>query len=179
MRSRWLATPVSCLFWRFALRIIPWNYCGRALPVLRSRRLVCRDLNGEKQAETLAGEGDASEEIARIRRRLATLDAERLALKRELESLEQKQLSDRQTAERTAFVNAPVTNSSSSAKKIGLFRRLFAGRPDVFPVRWEKQEDRQFRIFPSMLERMGKGDLRQAEGEMRTMPASGIHSTLR
>jgi hypothetical protein len=38
-----------------------------------------------------------------------------------------------------------------------------------------KQKDRQFGIFPNMLERMGKGDLRQAEGEMRTMPASGIH----
>jgi len=141
--------------------------------------MVCRDLNGEKQAETLVGEGDTSEEIARIRRRLAALDAERLAFERELEALEQKLISDRQTTERTAFANATVTNSSSSAEKIELFRRLFAGRPDVFPVRWENQEDRQFRIFPSVLERMGKGDLRQAEGEMRTMPASGIHPTLR
>ena len=102
--------------------------------------MVCRDLNGEKQAETLVGEGDTSEEIARIRRRLAALDAERLAFERELEALEQKLISDRQTTERTAFANATVTNSSSSAEKIELFRRLFAGRPDVFPVRWENQE---------------------------------------
>jgi len=94
----------------------------------------------EKQAGTLADEGDTSEEIARIRRRLAALDAERLAFERELEALEQKLISDRQTTERTAFANATVTNSSSSAEKIELFRRLFAGRPDVFPVRWENQE---------------------------------------
>ena len=119
--------------------------------------MVCRDLNGEKQAETLAGEGDASEEIARIRRRLATLDAERLALKRELESLEQKQLSDRQTAERTAFVNAPVTNSSSSAEKIELFRRLFAGRPDVFPVRWENRRTGSSGYSPACSNEWAKG----------------------
>lgn len=29
---------------------------------------------------------------------------------------------------------------SPSAEKIALFRRLFAGRPDVFPVRWENRK---------------------------------------
>ena len=63
-----------------------------------------------------------------------------MALARELETLEQRLISDRQAAERTAFPDAPVTNSSSSAEKIGSFRRLFAGRPDVFPVRWENRK---------------------------------------
>jgi superfamily II DNA or RNA helicase len=36
-----------------------------------------------------------------------------------------------------------VTTASSSTEKIALFRRLFAGRPDVFPRRWEKAECRR------------------------------------
>jgi hypothetical protein len=119
--------------------------------------MVCRNLNGEKQAETLAGEGDTSEEIARIRRRLAALDAERLAFERELEALEQKLISDRQTAERTAFANAPVTNSSSSTEKIELFRRLFAGRPDVFAVRWENRKTGSSGYSPTCSNEWAKG----------------------
>ena len=88
----------------------------------------------------MAHEGDTSNEITRIRRRLDALDAERLVLERELETLEQKLISDRQTAERAAFANASVTNSSPSVEKIELFRRLFAGRPDIFPVRWENRK---------------------------------------
>jgi len=30
-----------------------------------------------------------------------------------------------------------LTNASSPAERLALFRRLFAGRPDVFPTRWE------------------------------------------
>jgi superfamily II DNA or RNA helicase len=33
--------------------------------------------------------------------------------------------------------DAPVTTTSSPQEKIALFRRLFAGRTDVFPLRWE------------------------------------------
>src|SRR5207302_712358 len=33
--------------------------------------------------------------------------------------------------------DAPVTNASSPAAKIALFRSLFRGRVDVFPKRWE------------------------------------------
>lgn len=88
----------------------------------------------------LAGWDDTSEEIARIRRRLAELDAERAALERALEALEQKMASDSRASEESASPDAPVTNSSPSIEKIELFRRLFAGRPDVFPVRWENRK---------------------------------------
>ena len=40
----------------------------------------------------------------------------------------------------SSFENAAVTNSSPSRDKVNLFRRLFAGRPDVFPVRWENKK---------------------------------------
>ncbi len=87
----------------------------------------------------MAGWDDTSEEIARIRRRLADLDAERLELECTLETLEKKVTSDSYSPERPSSVDAPVTNSSPSVEKIELFRRLFAGRPDVFPVRWENR----------------------------------------
>ena len=88
----------------------------------------------------MVDENDASKEIASIRRRLADLNAERMSLERKLETLEQKLISDCRPSQRAPFADAPVTNSSSSAEKIELFRRLFAGRPDVFPVRWENRK---------------------------------------
>ncbi|UPT94717.1 hypothetical protein J4G48_0036455 [Bradyrhizobium barranii subsp. apii] len=88
----------------------------------------------------MVDKNEASGEIARIRRRLADLNAERMELERELEALEQKLISGSRAAERHAFADASVTNNSSSIEKIELFRRLFAGRPDVFPVRWENRK---------------------------------------
>jgi superfamily II DNA or RNA helicase len=88
---------------------------------------------------------------------LIALDAERQELERELETLEQKAMSDRQTVGRIDFVDAPVTNSSSSAEKIELFRRLFAGRPDVFPVRWENRKDGRSGYSPACSNEWAKG----------------------
>ena len=79
---------------------------------------------------------EAEAQIARIRARLATLDAERLELQRQLDALEQRMVADDHEVGRPAdFSDAPVTNASSSAEKLALFRDLFAGRPDVFPQR--------------------------------------------
>ena len=84
------------------------------------------------------GSGNTAADLARVRERLASLDAERSQLQRELEALEVRLASERASvAIRPALDGAPVTNNSSSREKIELFRRLFAGRPDVFPVRWE------------------------------------------
>jgi len=80
-----------------------------------------------------------------------------MALARELEALEQGLISDRQAAERTAFPDALVTSSSSSAEKIGLFRRLFAGRPDVFPVRWENRKAGRSGYSPACFNEWAKG----------------------
>lgn len=100
---------------------------------------------------------DTSSDVARIRRRLIALDAERLALERELETLEQKEKADHQAVGRIVFADAPVTNSSSSAEKIELFRRLFAGRPDVFPVRWENKRDGRSGYSPACSNEWAKG----------------------
>lgn len=37
----------------------------------------------------------------------------------------------------TQFTSAPVTNDSSPDAKVALFRSLFRGRDDVYPIRWE------------------------------------------
>ena len=73
-------------------------------------------------------------EITAIRDRLARLESE----KAELEANLNRQLSAQEVGDSPPPVSdAPVTNSSSPAAKIALFRSLFRGRDDVFPKRWE------------------------------------------
>ena len=81
-------------------------------------------------------------EIERIRARLAANEAER----KELEAV-LRDLVSRCSAVAAANYLSPaiadmpgVTAASSTAEKIALFRRLFAGRADVFPVRWENRK---------------------------------------
>lgn len=105
----------------------------------------------------MTDENDVSEEIGRIRRLLANLDAERARLERELETLEQRLTSDSCSSERPSFADAPVTNNSPSAEKIGLFRRLFAGRPDVFPLRWENRKIGRSGYSPACSNEWAKG----------------------
>ena len=101
---------------------------------------------------------DASENIARIRRRLAHLNEERMELERELEAFEQQLISESRTeAQRSAFADAAVTNNSLSSEKIALFRCLFAGRPDVFPVRWNNKKDGRSGYSPSCSNEWAKG----------------------
>ncbi|WP_244514732.1 TOTE conflict system archaeo-eukaryotic primase domain-containing protein [Ensifer sp. LCM 4579] len=111
----------------------------------------------EAWTATLAGWNNTSEEIARIRRRLADLDAERVELERALEALEQELASDSHASEGSSFVAAPIANSSPSIEKIELFRRLFAGRPDVFPVRWENRKAGRSGYSPACSNEWAKG----------------------
>ncbi len=111
----------------------------------------------QEQATIVADEDDVAEEIAGIRRRLADLAAERNQLEHRLEALERRQLSRPQLIERIAFSGAPVTNNSSSIEKIDLFRRLFAGRPDVFPTRWENRKAGRSGYSPACSNEWAKG----------------------
>jgi hypothetical protein len=72
-------------------------------------------------------------EIAAIRERLARLESE----KAELEASLYRLLSAQEASDSPPVSDAPVTNASSPAAKIGLFRSLFRERDDVFPKRWE------------------------------------------
>ena len=73
-------------------------------------------------------------DIDSICARLAELEAERSALKEQLKRLQAH------GAPALVCGNAsPITANSPAAEKITLFRRLFGGRSEVFPVRWENR----------------------------------------
>lgn len=72
-------------------------------------------------------------EISTIRRRLAELSAERTALEAHLKKLLQPAVA----APSEPAVRSGVTAASPAVEKVALFRVLFGGRADVFPLRWE------------------------------------------
>ena len=80
-----------------------------------------------------------------------------MAIARELETLEQKLISDNHIPERRSFADAPVTNNSPSIEKVDMFRRLFAGRPDVFPARWENRKTGRSGYSPACSNEWAKG----------------------
>jgi superfamily II DNA or RNA helicase len=75
---------------------------------------------------------DEQSQIAAIRAQLKELEGQRSAL---LEQLERLALEQPRSDGGCKFAGTPVT----AAEKIELFRRLFAGRLDVFPLRWENR----------------------------------------
>lgn len=82
------------------------------------------------------------DETKRILGRLASLEAERAELEASLAEIERRRAAA-PTIRRCAVqaVNTPtVTTASPTADKVSMFRRLFAGRSDVFPLRWENQK---------------------------------------
>ncbi len=74
----------------------------------------------------------APQDLASLRARLAQLDTERTALSAEIEQLAQAE------PRTEAPGDASVTAQAPPAAKITLFRGLFRGRTDVYPLRWEK-----------------------------------------
>jgi dihydrofolate reductase len=77
-------------------------------------------------------------EIEQIRARLAANEAERKELEATLRDLVSRRSTTVANYSSPATAHAPrVTAASPGAEKVALFRRLFAGRADVFPVRWD------------------------------------------
>ncbi len=119
----------------------------------------------------LEDRGNTTADLARVRTRLASLDAERSQLQRELEVLEARLTSEHASVvHRTDFENAPVTNTSLSHEKVGLFRRLFAGRPDVFPVRWESSRSGRSGYSPACFNEWVKGICGKPKVKYRECP---------
>lgn len=103
---------------------------------------------------------DPNDEIARIRKRLSALEAEQDALRARLQELERPTLPfDGPVAPpaSAAASSSPVTSSSPSAEKIMLFRRMFAGRADVFPIRWENRKTGKSGYAPACANEWAKG----------------------
>ena len=99
-------------------------------------------------------------ETARIRGRLTSLEAERAELVSRLAGLErrrQEAMSLSAPQVDTAATSGTVTATSSPAQKIELFRRRFAGRPDVFPLRWENVRTQRSGYAPACANEWAKG----------------------
>src|SRR5438105_3430814 len=77
--------------------------------------------------------------ISEIRERLVEIESEQRSLNEELVILERAAPNTLRVAPRlpTSAATPLITKHSSPADKIWLFRRRFAGRGDVFPLRWE------------------------------------------
>ena len=103
---------------------------------------------------------DLDPAIARIRSRLTSLEAERAELVSRLAGLErarQDAMSLLPPQVDAAAVSVAVTATSPPAQKIELFRRRFAGRTDVFPVRWENVRTQRFGYAPACANEWVKG----------------------
>ncbi len=82
--------------------------------------------------------------IAALRARLAELDAERASITRKLQAFQT------QTDFPVAGTSLPsVTAESKPAEKIALFRRLFAGRQDIFPLYWHSPKTERSGYAPA------------------------------
>jgi hypothetical protein len=76
------------------------------------------------------------DEASRIRAELEALERERLRLEARLREIECEREPQPQPSPSLTFAPT-VSNSSPAADKVAIFRKLFAGRTDVFPVGWE------------------------------------------
>lgn len=88
------------------------------------------------------GRASDEAEIVRIRARLASLEVERAELEVSLAEIERRNAEPQaiSACAISAANTSAVTAASPTAEKVALFRRLFAGRSDVFPLRWENQK---------------------------------------
>ena len=77
------------------------------------------------------------DEIDAIRRQLAALGAERQSLENRLRELEKSSIGTGPAPQPAVAQDPAVTNASPATDKVALFRRLFGGRTDVFPARWD------------------------------------------
>jgi superfamily II DNA or RNA helicase len=97
-------------------------------------------------------------EIEQVRARLAANEAERKELEAALRDLVSRCSAAAADHSSPTIADAPrVMAASSAAEKIALFRRLFAGRADVFPVRWENRKTAKAGYAPACANEWVKG----------------------
>lgn len=111
-----------------------------------------------KRKTCVVDKSNREAQLSQLRTRLVGLDAERRALQREIEALEVRLAAEpAPTLKQPVFESADVTNSSPSHEKVALFRRLFAGRSDVFPVRWDNKKTGRSGYSPACSNEWVKG----------------------
>ncbi len=103
---------------------------------------------------------DHEPEIALIRSRLSKLEAEKAELAARLAVLERARavaMNPLSPAANIAIGPHGLTAASPAAAKIALFRCLFAGRTDVFPVRWENTRTQRSGYVPACANEWARG----------------------
>ena len=114
--------------------------------------------------------------ITKLMTRLTALERERAEIIAEIETLQSA------PSEHTAAIKVIpsekagdlVDRNSTIENKIALFRRLFRGRSDVFPIRWENRKTGRSGYAPACANEWRRGDLRKAESQMLGMSKPGV-----
>jgi hypothetical protein len=77
--------------------------------------------------------------LAELKKRIAALDEERAAIATEITVLEQSPNPEMLFPEVASLerVAGTIDRHSQIDRKIALFREMFRGRTDVFPIRWD------------------------------------------
>ena len=99
---------------------------------------------------------EESDDIGQVRAALAVLDLERQRLISKLDQL-QRAAVPAPVAPPSVQAKPGISNSSIAAEKVALFRRLFSGRTDVVPVRWENQKSGKSGYSPACMNEWVRG----------------------
>jgi superfamily II DNA or RNA helicase len=97
------------------------------------------------------------QEIVRIRQRLTALESERIELEAALAALKLRPSAVRLAPKPGPLADAKVNNDSPASEKVALFRSLFAGRADVFPLRWTNRKTGRTGYSPACANEWVKG----------------------
>jgi hypothetical protein len=88
----------------------------------------------------MAVDDSSDKEIADLQNRLAELDRKRAGVLAALEQLKQRRMVEAQPTPTSQIAGVASPTALSNAEKVALFRSLFRGRDDVFPLRWQNQK---------------------------------------
>lgn len=97
---------------------------------------------------------DESDDIGQVRAALAAIDLERQRL---ISRLDRLQRAVGPVAPPPVQAKPGISHCSTAAEKIALFRRLFAGRTDVVPLRWENLKNGKSGYSPACMNEWVRG----------------------
>jgi hypothetical protein len=110
--------------------------------------------------------------IAELVARLRALERERAEIVAEIDTL-QSARSGKTAAIKvvpSAIAGDPIDRNSAIEKKIALFRRLFRGRSDVFPIRWENRTTGRSGYAPACANEWRRGVCEKPKVKCSTCP---------
>ena len=116
------------------------------------------------------------DEASSIRAQLKALEHEQLRLEARLREIETEPKAPKPQPLPTLPSMPTVTNGSPAADKVNLVRKLFAGRTDVFPTRWENPKSGRSGYAPACANEWVRGVCGKPQVQVRRVPEPGLHS---